>query len=245
MKSQRIYQMIAPVLFVVAGAFAFPAAAQEAGATSETGSGYAPVVAYPSSDFNWLRHSSTAAEGRLRGAASFVESAGKGNYYHSLAALNYQEAYRRALDNAVHRADAYYARQDLWYDHQEKYRRKPLDMEGYQKLAASRAPDRLSAEQYDADSGAVRWPFPLDSEVFRSARQAVEKHLSDRSIENAGWGSRNYAQLRAHVESMRSLLDAARESLPPDQFVLADSFLDSVLWEGRFVPDAAAANEEL
>jgi hypothetical protein len=201
------------------------------------------VIAYPSSDFSWLRHSSTATEGRLRGAANFVESAGKGNYYHSLAALNYQEAYRRALANAVYRADAYYARQDLWFDHQEKYRRKPLDLEGYQKLAASRSPNRLTTEQYDAESGAIRWPYPLDGDAFSGSRKEVQKHLSERSVENAGWGSRNYADLRQHVEAMRSLLDSARESLAPDQFVLADSFLDSVLWEGRFVPDAALPNE--
>lgn len=230
---------LATALIVSASGLAGNVFAQDEGAEKEvSSSANEPAIAYPSSNFSWLRHSSTAEEGALRGAAAFVEASGQANYMNSLGAMNYQEAYRRAIENSVNRLEAYYTRRDLWHDHQERYRRKPLDQEGYSKLAAVRTPDRLSSEQYDAETGALRWPFPLDADAFTEARESVEKRLAERSVENAGWGSRHYEMLRRDVEAMRKILEAGRKSLSPDQMVVADSFLDSVLWEGRFVPDA-------
>lgn len=229
---------LATALLVSASGFAGHAFSQDEGAAAETSSaGNEPAIAYPSSNFNWLRHSSTAQEGALRGAAAFVEAQGQANYMNSLGALNYQEAYRRAIENSVNRLEAYYVRKDLWHDHQEKYRRRPLDEEGYNKLAASRTPNRLTADQYDTETGELRWPYPLDAKAFTEAREAVEKRLAERSVDNAGWGSRHYEQLRRDVEAMREILSSGRTVLAPDQYVRADSFLDSVLWEGRFVPD--------
>lgn len=229
-------------LVVLATGFAGQASAQEEGANAKTSSGgYEPAIAYPSSNFTWLDHSSTADEGIMRGAAAFVEARGKGNYYNSLAAVNYQEAYRRAIENSVKQLEGYYVRKDLWHDHQEKYRRKPLDLEGYSRLAASRSPSRLTAEQYDAETGGLRWPFPLDADYFAEARNAVEKRLAERSADNAGVGSRHYEELRRDVEAMRTMLNTGRTILAPDQFVNADAFLDSILWEGRFVPDGEQA----
>ncbi|WP_153556523.1 hypothetical protein [Roseimaritima sediminicola] len=210
--------------------------AQEGAPPASGSEGYAPAIAYPDNGFSWLHHASTAEEGMLRGAAAFVEAAGKGNYYHSIAAMNYQEAYRRAIENTVHRAEAYYARRDLWSDHQERYRRKPLDMEGYEKLAAARSPARLTGDQYNPESGAIRWPYPLDSAVFAEHRKRVEGLLSDRSVDNSGWGSRNFEMIRREVAAMKEVLEAGRQTLDLNSYINALEFLESVEWEGRFAP---------
>ncbi len=203
---------------------------------ARTSSGYAPAIAYPDNGFTWLRHSSTSDEGILRGAGALAEGVGRGNYYNSLAAVNLQEAYRRAIENSVYRTEAYYARRDLWYDQQEQYRRKPLDMAGYEKLASARSPERLSPEQYDPETGNIRWPYPLDAAVFAEHRKAAEKLLSERSVENSGWGSRNYERIRREVSAMKELLEAGRPGIELDLYINALQFLESVQWEARFVP---------
>lgn len=224
---------------LVATASAAPAVlAQEAAPQASSEQGYTPAIAYPDNGFSWLHHASTAEEGIFRGAAAFVESAGKSNYYSSLAAVNYQEAYRRAIENTVKRTEAYYARRDLWSDHQERYRRKPLDMQGYQKLAAARSPERLTAEQYDAESGAIRWPFPLDGAVFGEHRKAIVNLLNERSVENSGWGSRNFEMIRREVSEMKEILEAGRDAVELNLYINALEFLESVEWEARFTPGA-------
>src|SRR5262245_35587506 len=44
-------------------------------------------------------HASTEAEGVLRGEADVIRSIGESRYYSSLAAVNGQEAWSRAIDN--------------------------------------------------------------------------------------------------------------------------------------------------
>ena len=151
-------------LVIALASVATPLVAQEpvpAAQIRQPSQAYAPAVAYPDGGFTWLDHASTAEEGILRGAGALAEGAGKYNYYTSLGAVNFQEAYRRAIENNLLRTEVYYAKQDLWHDHQERYRRNPLDMEGYAKLAAARSPDRLGSEQYDAETarsvGPIRW----------------------------------------------------------------------------------------
>ncbi|QEG40150.1 hypothetical protein [Roseimaritima ulvae] len=221
---------------LVATAWTAPALLAQDAAPQSSSDGYAPAIAYPDNGFTWLHHASTVDEGRLRGAAALVESAGKSNYYNSLAAVNFQEAYRRAIDNTVRRTEAYYARRDLWSDYQERYRRKPLDMSGYQKLAAARSPERLTVDEYDAESGAIRWPFPLDGAVFGEHRETILKLLNDRSVENSGWGSRNYEMIRREVSEMKEILEAGRDSIELNLYINALEFLESVEWEARFAP---------
>ncbi|QDS92573.1 hypothetical protein FF011L_13200 [Roseimaritima multifibrata] len=209
---------------------------QEAAPATGPSGGYGPAIAYSDSGFSWLDHSSTSTEGALRGAGAYAEGVGKANYYNSLSAMNYQEAYRRAIENSVNKVEARYARRDLWYDHQERYRRKPLDMEGYQKLASSRSPDRLSTDQYDPQTGQITWTYPLDAAVFKSHRETVQQLLGARSADTSGWGSRNYDQIHEEIEAMKGILEAGRDGIDSNRYIHALRFLEQVDWEARFAP---------
>jgi hypothetical protein len=198
--------------------------------------GYQPAIRYPDQGFSWLRHSSTIGEGHARGVAALTRAMGAANYDHSLAALNYQEAYRRGLENAVRRTEAYYARRDLWYDYQEARRRERLTFEGYANLAESKAPDRLASEQFDPETGQLMWPHTLDGEAFLPLREQIEARLMERSVQDSGYGSRNYEEIRRLVGTMRQMLQAEREMFPSHLYVRTQMFLDSVEWEARFLP---------
>ena len=202
--------------------------------------GYSAAVRYPDSGFSFMHHSSTAAEGAYRGAASYIRALGAANLDNSLAAMNYQEAYRRSLENTLKYAETYYQRRDLWFDYQEEHRRKPLTMEGYQKLAAAAGADRLSADQYDADTGKIRWPDLLQAEVLKPYREEIDKTLAARSGAETGLGSRTYEVVRQMTAEMQSVLDRHRQDLPSHLYVHASKFLESVLFESRFGSPVAA-----
>ena len=68
-------------------------------ATRQTNNGTAVVY----------RHASTWEQGVLDGWANLVRARGDYAYNRSLAAINYQEAYRRALENSLHRTETYFA----------------------------------------------------------------------------------------------------------------------------------------
>lgn len=214
------------------------ARAQEAAGDSD--SGYQPAVRYPDSGFDFLHHSSTATEGALRGAGALTRSAGAANLDHSLAALNYQEAQRRSLENALKYAETYYARRDLWFDYREANRREPLTMEGYQRLAEAKGADRLAADRFDPETGRIRWPDLLQADVLEPYRQQIEEILRSRSITDVGYGSRTHEQVRQLVDAMRSVLERNRKELPTHLYVNADQFLDSVEFESRFAPPSGA-----
>lgn len=212
-----------------------PADAQQPPAGGTT-SGYQPAVRYPDSGFGFLHHSSTLAEGTLRGAGALARDVGAANLDHSLAALNYQEAYRRSLENALKYAETYYARRDLWFDYREANRRQPLTMEGYQRLAEAKGASRLPTERFDPETGKIRWPDLLMADVLQPYRERIEQILQARSITDVGYGSRTNEQVRLLVDEMREILDRNRRELPTHLYVNATRFLDSVEFESRFAP---------
>lgn len=225
---------ISVVAAVVLALQAAPAAAQQPVGDAEPG--YQPAVRYPDSGFGFLGHSSTLAEGTLRGAGALARDVGAANLDHSLAAMNYQEAYRRSLENALKYAETYYARRDLWFDYREANRRQPLTMEGYQRLAEAKGASRLPVERFDPETGNIHWPDLLMADVLEPYRERIEQILRARSITDVGYGSRTNEQVRLLVDEMRAILDRNRRELPTHLYVNATRFLDSVEFESRFAP---------
>lgn len=201
-----------------------------------TDPGYAPAVRYPDNGFTFLRHSSTAAEGYMRGAAAYVRAAGAANLDNSLAAMNYQEAYRRSLENTLRYAETYYARRDLWFDYQEAHGRKPLTMEGYRRIAAAAGADRLTQDQYDPATGKIRWPALLQANILAPHREQIEEAMATRSVHETGMGSRTYEMVRQATQAMQVVLDGSKKEIPTHLYVDASKFLESVRFESRFAP---------
>lgn len=217
--------------------------AQDAGQPAPnpgTDPGYAPAIRYPDQGFTFMRHSSTVAEGAFRGAADYVRAVGQANLDNSLAAMNYQEAVRRSLENSLKYAETYYARRDLWFDYQEEHQRKPLTMEGYRKLSEAAGAPRLAPEQFDAQTGHVRWPDLLQAKVLEPYRVRIDQALATRSNDDYGFGSKAYEEVRSMSEAMQEILDRNRKAVPSHLYVHATQFLRSVAFEARFAPASKA-----
>ena len=82
----------------------------------------------------------------------------------------------------------------------------------------------------------------MDAAVFAEPRSAIETLLKERSVENSGWGSRNYEMIRRAVSAMQDILDAGREGLDLNRYIHATQFLESVDWEARFAPGSERGN---
>lgn len=216
------------------------------GQNAATEPGYAPAVRYPDNGFTFLHHSSTAGEGYLRGAAAYTRALGAANLDNSLAAMNYQEAYRRSLENALLYAQTYYAKRDLWFDYREKTRRKPLTPEGYRRLAEAAGAGRLTLDQFDPETGELRWPALLQANVLQPYRDEVNEAMATRSVHDTGMASRTYERVRIATEAMEGILDTHKTSIPSHLYVNAVKFIESVRLESRFAPpgkDAEGAEE--
>ena len=74
-----------------------------------TASGYFPGGGYGYGGY----HSSTAEEGVLTGLGYLTRSMGEANYFHSLAAINGQEAYNRYLQNREKATETYFRMQQI------------------------------------------------------------------------------------------------------------------------------------
>ena len=173
-----------------------------------------------------------------------TRAVGEANLDNSLANMNNQEAIRRALENSLKYAETYYARRDLWFDYQEEHRRKPLTMEGYRKLAEAAGASRLTAEQFDAATGKVRWPDMLQAKTLEPYRVRIDNALANRSSTDVGYGSKTHEEVRLMTESMQEVLDRNRKKLPSHLYVNAVKFLESVTFEARFAPPVPGVEGE-
>ncbi len=126
------------------------------------------------------RHASTLQEGILRGRADVIRSQGEANLLHSQAALNYQEAYSRQLDNKVKRVDTYWSARSVYDRNRAIQDRERLEKTA-RKLAKSRL-EPLEVHEFDPTTGMVYWPALLQSPEFAPYRMRLDVLLQKRSV---------------------------------------------------------------
>lgn len=94
----------------------------------------------------------------------------------------------------------------------------------------------MAREQFNPETGEIRWPELLEANVLEPYRQEIEEILRTRSVTDVGYGSRTHEQVRQLVDAMRAILDRNRKALPTNLYINATQFLDSVEFESRFPP---------
>ncbi len=219
----------------VALAFAIAATTGVAGAQG-------PAIATPINNWNFMNHSSTIAEGALRGQASVMSAAGELAYLDSLASINYQEAYRRAIDNSVAYTKAYYEKRELRAEFYEKYGRKPFVGEARKKVVEFYQPKKLTADQFNAETGQLTWPHILRQSQYAPIKVEIDSLFESRNFENSGSGSVTQLKLSQLIRSMAALLRENIDSMSAEQYINAQEYLRSVDAESKnaVMPKVAA-----
>ncbi len=182
----------------------------------------APAMA-PITNWTYYNHASTVGEGLLRGQAAAVQAVGQANYLHSLAAVNYAEAYRRQIENNRLYVKTYIENREEVYKYRERYTRPPLTKEQWQEFSSRALPDRLTPEQYS--NGKITWPHILRMDAYKPLRERVDELVANRTPENSGDGSPSQREIASHIDAMKILLRENLDTLSSSQYGNSKWFL--------------------
>ncbi len=158
-------------------------------------------------------HSSTAAEGAMRGTADVMRAAGDANMSNAAAQNLYQEAYSKELDNRKKATNTYYENRAAWQTHQDQETKlRQARVAAYQTRMQ---PDRTHPSQLDPITGTIRWSKVLGASIFDSQRETMEEFFTQRArygsmprseADRVGEAAR---QMRRILADNKEFLDAA------------------------------------
>ncbi len=180
-------------------------------------------------------HSSTAAEGYLRGAADVIRSKGYFNEATSRAAINLQEAYRLHLDNKVKKVHTYFEKRQLNASYRQASRRPIRSSEALARIAKQGVPARVTPSQLDPTFAAIHWPETFDAACLLPLRAEMDGLFADRLVVSSGVGSKNYQQIRTAASQMKRVLrDHIVGKIDPATYIAARHFVESLANEARY-----------
>ncbi|MEX2118703.1 MAG: hypothetical protein WD847_03760 [Pirellulales bacterium] len=180
----------------------------------------------------------------LRGWADVYRSRGLYNLYTSEAAVNFEEARSRRIDNHQKKVETYFALRDLNASYRASQRRPAATPEMVSQWNDSRRPQRLAPEQLEPSLGGIQWPHALTDEAFAASRAALEELYAGRTPSNSGLGSPSASEIKKAARRLQTELNANVKTLSTDEFIQAKKFIDSLAYEARFpvVTEGLASN---
>ena len=182
------------------------------------------------SGWGGYHHASTAEEGMARGMADFTRSAGMANLMNSEAAINYQDAQKKYLENRVYGTDAYFDMRKMNREAREAERGPRPTQDDLIRYAKARAPSKLSVSDFDPFSGQISWPPLLRDDTFAADRQALENLFGQRA--SAGQLSASQrAEVRQAAQDMQQTLKSNINLYSPQDYVQAKQFIESLSYE--------------
>ena len=117
---------------------------------------------------------------------------GEYNLLTSVAVINAQEAYQRAIDNRRLQIET---RWELRREHESRRAEHQGPRRTAEERASwnqSRSPRRLTLVQFDGESGTIAWPGALMGDDFADLRVEVERLFASRQGNQGGIASGNY-----------------------------------------------------
>jgi hypothetical protein len=183
----------------------------------------------------------TPAGSFLAGSAMLTQAAGQYNYYTSMAAQNYQQAYSQWIDNQKLRTETYFAmrRMNASYRAEMEAQHPHPTSDQIAAFNKARDPGRLTKEQFDPVTAVLNWPPTLREPEFADLRGTLENLFAERLGDptHAGLGTQNYRAIVRAVDDMNELLHKKIREIHPDEFIAAHKFLTGLGYEARFAPE--------
>ena len=192
-----------------------------------------PSFAQPTANWSYTGHSSTFTEGALRGQSAVISAVGQTVYLDSLAAINYTEAYKRAIENSVALTKSYYERREIRDEYMQKYGAKAFVGEARKKFIEYYQPKRLSAQEFNSQLGKLSWPHILRQEQFAPVKEKIDEAFAIRDASNSGDGSTTHREIFALCNALTGLLRENIGNMTSDQYINGLEFIRSVELESR------------
>ena len=192
-----------------------------------------PAIAQPIANWSYTGHSSTLTEGALRGQATVVSAVGQTVYLDSLAAVNYAEAYKRAIENSVALTKSYYERREIRNEYMQKYGPRAFVGEARKKFIEYYQPKRLSAQEFNSQHGKLTWPHILRQQQFAPVKNKIDEIFATRDSTNSGDGSTTHREVYKLSNALTGLLGENIGNMTSDQYINGLEFIRSVELEAR------------
>ena len=179
-------------------------------------------------------HASTAGEGYMRGMGDLVRSAGAANLLNSEAAVNYEDARSRYLDNRLKGTETYFEMKRVNREARAgtDFRAAPTAEEMFRMNSASK-PKELSTADLDPVAGTIAWPHLLQDDMFKADRDTLETVFANRAEHNGHMSRDDSLALQQAGDSMRAKLRSQVRKVSANDYIQANRFLRSLLYEAR------------
>jgi hypothetical protein len=183
----------------------------------------------------WDSGASTVGESYARGMSDVVRSQGQANLLNSRAAINWDEARRRSFETQKQYTEAYFAMREMNREYRAKERGDRPISQDFIRYAQMGKPERLSASQLDPVTGELKWPMLLTTADFADGRLALQQAFADRAAKGT-LGLEEFRVVKETTEQMITQLQQKVRELPPQQYVEAKNFLESIRYEAGLPP---------
>jgi hypothetical protein len=181
--------------------------------------------------YSYPVQTSTPIEGIAHGLADVIRSIGGANLSNSAAAINWTEARRRDIENRKQWTETYFAMRDINRQYREaEIKRQRGNPEDWIRYAQAGKPKPLSNHDLDAVTGEIRWPILLTGKEFDAQRVQLEKLFANRAYHGVLGADDFLTAVRLSGAMLVSLKDRIQD-FPPQQYVAARKFLESLTYE--------------
>jgi hypothetical protein len=172
----------------------------------------------------------TVAESQARGMSDLIRAQGVANLLNSEAAINFDEARRSAIETQKQYTESYFALREMNREARAReHGERPISQD-FIRYAQMGKPDRLNASQLDPVTGELNWPILLTTEGFAAGRADLEQAFQRRASHGVLDGDA-FTQAARTAEQMLAALQEQVRELPPQQYIQARKFLESVRFE--------------
>lgn len=149
------------------------------------------------------------------------------------AGLQYEETRSKYLDNRIKWQKTYYEQQSMYQAHiEDKDKKEAAIRDKWLENRTSGAPARLSASQLDPSTGKIVWPEALMTDDLATHRKKVEELYELRAHSSGSMQASK--DIRFETDRMLAGLKAHIEDIPPNEYISARKFLDSLSYETQF-----------
>ena len=178
-------------------------------------------------------YSSTAQEGASRGLADLVRAQGQNALLNSAAARNWVEAENREMDNRYKWTETYFQMRSYNRASRNAERLPRMTEEQLLRYAQAGRPAYLSSEQYDRNSGAIKWPSLLTMSQFAEPRKEVEAAFERRAQNDGTFTEHDYFDVQTNINKMLTERDKVITKVTANTYMESRKFLQSLAYDAR------------
>jgi hypothetical protein len=177
---------------------------------------------------------STAAGSYLSGLGQTIRAQGQYNLMSSEAAINLQEAQKRAIENRERWTNTYFEMRKINRAYRDAERGPRLSSQDWVRMAHDAAPRRLASSSLDPVTGRIAWPAALRANTFSRERETLDQLFAERAATDGAVGIETHAKIRSAInDTMGKLKDNIRD-IDSRNYLDARTFLTSLAREADF-----------